>query len=932
VSIFSSDVLVREIMTMFRATFTGPEQRAMTFTQVQTGLQWCATALEQKWLIANPSAQRGYAAVLGVAEELVNRESVLRRAEHHQSRLDSTDPIVFASHDSHDWLNEEQSWPDRGYWLRYRRWMLADRPTQVVESLEREAKLILGRLGNPQDANSWDRRGLVVGQVQSGKTQNFVGLLAMAIDAGYRQIVVLSGIHEDLRSQTQLRVDKGLIGKTNFDIEDGAEFQHKFVGVKEFDHTNIALPECLPMTSGSKRHGDFSPVMASRVTGTASGPYIYVVKKTKARLERLQAFFSHQPELRAQPLIIIDDEADQASINNRPENDPTTINRLIRELLDTFDRKSYVGYTATPFANIFGDPDHQHETAGADLFPKDFIIRLGSAPDYFGPGVLFGFDASVYGDETGRRPFETLVLETDDVAEWMPSSKDASPWKKCEPLPESLLDAVADFVVGAAIKAIRVAENPRITPHTTMLINVPRINVQQETLRNAINRTVLAIKRDVAGDNQRADSWILRLKTAFEVRIQPNLLAQYGSLPEWSTLLHLISELVTTKLSVEIVNGTVKDMLDYESHKDDGRFVIAIGGDKLSRGMTLEGLTVSYFLRHSNTWDTLLQMGRWFGYKTGYLDLCRLRTSPDLIGRFREVTDRIRDMNLDLDELYGQGAEPREIGMFVVTSELSLLPTRRSALRNATKIVLQDRYSGKGVYRKSIPVSDSARRKTREAAMWLFNESARTSTNPPKGLFLGPNSFKTFFGVSAKTVAEYITQAALPPAPGKQSNEDLARTLCEYAEKGMVSSWAVGFPSREHKPGGIGLQFSQDVMVFPAFRKAENPGANGFSVYQGADISQASDLWADITEGEIRAKSVEPSEIRKNSRSKVISASDYRPESRGLLLCYTVIGEVGVEPGVVWYLAFPKLRNEQFYEVYANPVERRNRLAAEEEV
>ena len=227
-STFSSDVLVREIMTMFRATFTGPEQRAMTFTQVQTGLQWCATALEQKWLIANPSAQRGYAAVLGVAEELVNRESVLRRAEHHQSRLDSTDPIIFASHDSHDWLNEEQSWPDLGYWLRYRRWMLADRPTQVVENLEREAKLILGRLGNPQDANSWDRRGLVVGQVQSGKTQNFVGLLAMAIDAGYRQIVVLSGIHEDLRSQTQLRVDKGLIGKTNFDIEDGAEFQQKF--------------------------------------------------------------------------------------------------------------------------------------------------------------------------------------------------------------------------------------------------------------------------------------------------------------------------------------------------------------------------------------------------------------------------------------------------------------------------------------------------------------------------------------------------------------------------------------------------------------------------------------------------------------------------------------------------------------------------------
>ena len=923
-----NEILAREIVALFRATFTNVDQRQMTFKQVRDGLRSCIAPLELKWAITNSSSIRGYANALPRAEEIANIEITVRRAEELETQSEAAPPMVFKSKDSVDWLDGSENWPERGYWSRYKKWMFAERPTHVVQNLERDARVILGRLGNPQDSASWDRRGLVVGQVQSGKTQNFVGLLAMAIDAGYRQIVVLSGIHEDLRAQTQYRVDEGLIGQTYFD-EEHARYQHRFVGVMKDDQGNTAEPGYTVMTSCSKKEGDFSEVMSSKVTGSATGPYIYVVKKTKARLNRLKNHFANQPVLLQQPLIVVDDEADQASINVGKEDDPTTINRLIRELLDQFERRSYVGYTATPFANIFGDPDHQTESAGSDLFPKDFIVRLNPAPGYFGPEEFFGSEPSVYGDELGTNPSDVLVVPVRDAIEWKPPSKKSTPWTSCEPLPESLLDGIADFLVGAAIKSFRVASNPGINPHTTMLVNVPRMNTHQKSLQEAITNQKEKIHRDVAGDNQRHDSWINRLKAAYETRLSPTLRPTYGTPPSWPEILMKISELVSRKLTVEVVNGTVEDMIEYDKHKEDGRLVIAIGGDKLSRGMTLEGLTVSYFLRRSNAWDTLLQMGRWFGYKSGYLDLCRLRTSDEIINRFREVSRRIENMNADLDELYGQGAEPSRIGMFVSRSELNLLPTGRQKFKLAKLIPLQGRHSGKAVFRPFLPAVLKTKKSTLDAARWLSEQASQLSSATPDGLVVGSDSVKTFFGVPAAIVAEYIQRAGLPSVEGRQSNAQLSENILSLAGRGFVRDWVVGFPTSGNTHGESKIPLTDGVSVTPALRTAEKEYGDGFSTYGSGDISQSLHVWADITYSEIVQKDQKPSSIKFSERGKEggpFAATFYRPASRGLLLCYVIVGERGGEPGAIWHLSFPKMTDEQPYEVWANPVYAREAL------
>jgi hypothetical protein len=325
----------------------------------------------------------------------------------------------------------------------------------------------------------------------------------------------------------------------------------------------------------------------------------------------------------------------------------------------------------------------------------------------------------------------------------------------------------------------------------------------------------------------------------------------------------------------------------------------------------------------SGTWDTLLQMGRWFGYKSGYLDLCRLRTSKALIDRFREVTERIKDMNRDLDDLYGQGAEPSAIGMFIKKSDLNLLPTRRSAFKLAKQISIKGRHSGKRVASTYIPVTEHACKETLEAARRLFSEAKRVSVKAPVDLVETPNPATTFFGVPASVVADYVVNSALPPVPGRQSNQELANYIRLLAQNGMVTQWTVGFPSRKSKDASNPIELAEGVYVYPSLRTtSDEPAYDGFKRYRGDDISQGSDLWMDIAQSEVRVEGVVvPVKSVKMTRS---SATSFRPSTRGLLLCYTVISGQDSEAGATMYLSFPVMPNEESYEVYANPVALRN--------
>src|SRR5262249_12617745 len=119
---------------------------------------------------------------------------------------------------------------------------------------------------------------------------------------------------------------------------------------------------------------------------------------------------------------------------------------------------------------------------------------------------------------------------------------------------------------------------------------------------------------------------------------------------------------VASTVTIKLINGSAKDALEYDAARQTGINVIAIGGDKLSRGLTLEGLTVSYFLRASRMYDTLMQMGRWFGYRDGYADLCRLYTTRELVDWYRDITVANEELLALFDEMAAVGGTPRDFG------------------------------------------------------------------------------------------------------------------------------------------------------------------------------------------------------------------------------------------------------------------------------
>ena len=920
--------LAQEIVARFRSTFSSAGYDLLSFDEVQDRLKNYAKDLEFIWRGSGREGLRGYGElnVLALAEELISQEQTLRLIER-RGKDSAEEPIISVSKESKNWLSDGQEWPTKGYWLRYKNWMLGTRPAEVVSALDRDTNIILGRMGNPIDAarEAWDLRGLVVGQVQSGKTQNFVGLIAKAIDMGYRQIVVLSGIHEDLRSQTQYRVDQGITGMTYFDQADGGSgYQYRLVGVREEDPQNKAFPDYVAFTSASKDDGDFNRAMASRVTGVSEMVYIAVVKKTVARLKLLNETYENLPELLAQPLLVIDDEADQASINNRSKDDPTEINKQIRMLLKQFPRSSYVGYTATPFAVIFGDPDHRTEGEGDELFPRDFIVRLGQGPDYFGPSELFGRKPTALAEQLGRSPAEVMIRIVDDADDWTPPPKGV--WTNHGALPESLLESIADFIVGAAVKCWRRERFSTITAHTTMLVNVPRGQQQQSQLVGSLEEICDQIRRDISGDNASTQSWLTRCRRAFEERILPNLMPGYDVVPpNWPEVSQRIGELVESKLEVALVNGTVKDMLEYDKHKVEGRLVIAVGGDKLSRGMTLEGLTVSYFLRRSNAWDTLLQMGRWFGYRPGYLDLCRLAITDVLLSRFDEVTQRIDELNKDLEDKFGQGAEPRSIGLYVQESELSLSPTRRTALRGARSITYSARHSGREVRRLRLAATESDRSLTLQAARWLYGEAEIQQTDRPLDPFRAGSRYQhTFFGVPYTTIADYVRRSVLPPAAGKQSNELLAENLLKLAKEQMVTNWVVTFPTLPDEESRR-FEIAPGRFIVAADRSSFSNFKDGFLEGKG-DLSDPADIWADFTVSELQPRAMPSKASWKDIREK---AGEFRPESRGLLICYVVATSGDVS--ATWHISFPSMPREKEHKVLANPVAVREMYGMEDD-
>lgn len=633
----------------------------------------------------------------------------------------SNDPRALGSDDDHiPWLSGRRGETNWRFWNRYKLFLIQNQKLEAaaVTNVEKLVDEVLGRLEEPARPGPWDRRGLVMGNVQSGKTGAYTGLVCKAADAGYKVFIVLAGLHNNLRSQTQIRLEEGFLGyRAAPPGEAGGGFEP--IGVHHFGPGLKA-----DSVTNRNENGDFRRTIAQHFAIHPGGnPLLFVVKKHVTILMNLLAWIHHSADARDPesgrryhrdtPVLIIDDESDQASIdtkrmpmdeNGQPdlEHDPTKTNRLIRSLLYSFDKSAYVGFTATPFANIFIHEQARTRELGEDLFPRSFILNLPAPSNYTGAARIFGIEEDV---EAGLASVQALPiartiddharsLEPDETEGWMPPRLENRTnhiplVNGRREVPESLRRAIMCFILSSAIRTAR-EKDPVIN---SMLVHVVRFTNVQEIVRQEIEDALRGIaSRLELGDGDRNPSIREELQTLWRDDYVPTSAAcgDPYALPPWEDISPILAK---TALSIEVksINGSALDTLDYEQHRATGLNVIAVGGDKLSRGLTLDGLTVSYFLRASRMYDTLMQMGRWFGYREKYIDVCRLFTTDDLAGWFRHIATASEELKREFDYMVSIGATPRQYGLRV-RSHPVLLVTSQVKMRHGTEMSLS--YSG----------------------------------------------------------------------------------------------------------------------------------------------------------------------------------------------------------------------------------------------
>ena len=597
-----------------------------------------------------------------------------------------------------DELRREDSFQPE-YWQRYYNY-LNRKPSwslTAIQDIDTSTDEIMNALANPRKAKEIDRMGLVFGYVQSGKTAHYIGLINKAYDAGYRIIIVLSGIHNSLRSQTQSRIDEEVLGyETSIENIVDITRERNAIGVGVGPYNKVSQ-----IVQSITTRDDKGDVNKTSESVSMMPPFVIVTKKNASVLRKVLRFFrkSHCAEIvdgqkripEKYPALIIDDEADQASLNTNESYDengnvlddynPTTINGLIRELLKIFECRSYVGYTATPFANVFVSPDVDTEKYGKDLFPRDFIFRAPRADQYIGAREFFG----IGGDE--NTPVMPLFREIKAGASYLGKGNKAD--DPVGELPQELKKAIKYFLISTALRKCR----GQINKPNTMLVHIVRFVAQQNTIKKKIKQYY---EEELANYIQFGDQAIQEemkaiwdddyCPTTAKLNVQFTKYMTDCKNVDWAEIWEEIVRLVVKKeIKIYSVNGKSEDALLYKNHEGKPFNVIVIGGDKLSRGLTLEGLTISYFTRSSNTYDTLMQMGRWFGFRPGYLDACRLFTTSGLKGLFAHISMATEDLAAQFDFMNDVVQTPYEFGLRVATHP-SLEITSKNKLRTGQDV------------------------------------------------------------------------------------------------------------------------------------------------------------------------------------------------------------------------------------------------------
>lgn len=760
------------------------------------------------------------------------------------------------------------------YWPTLRRYLLGtkNRPKDTVESLDDASEAVLGKLRPPHE-DEFDIRGLVLGYVQSGKTANFTAVIAKAADAGYRLFVVFSGIDNGLRRQTQIRLNKELTG---YPSNPPGAVRLPPVGKQWHQYTTGDL------------NGDFNPGQANHAALQGSQPVLLVVKKNAAVLRRLKAWFLDAPaEVRKNlSALFIDDEADQASVDTKasiqtgesydPDDPdyapPAVINGLIREIFSLFPRRAFIGYTATPFANMLIPHEQYDPVAGLDLYPKDFFIDLPKPRGYFGTEEFFGlFDP---GNDHRVEGLQVLrPVESDEVARLVQDNERT----------QSLDTAIYAFVLGGAARALRGAPDAPCT----MLIHTSHLTSKQGPLKRMVEERWRELK----------DEWRYNRKGGLQKALNdlwdrdfvPTSQHVEGCMVhDFNELLPFIGKFMEAVVVREI-NSQVGEVLDYES--EPSLKAIAIGGNKLSRGLTLEGLTVSYFARRSPQYDTLLQMARWYGYRAGYEDLTRIYSTGELIGWFADlalVEHRLREDMQVYEQL--PGVTPAELGMRILRHPAmqvtSAMKQRATALSNVS-----ESYSEQLEQTFRFPSKDLDRLGTLcERNRLLAQEFLSGLGNATRE---HARSFIPIWqDVSAAAIVDFLRRfdqgddscGCIPPL--------MANWIEEQNLHGGLVNWTVAVRGRETQNSVLGSATWVPEVAGEVFNlgRTRLKGSNSLGV-----ITSAGDEAVGLTESQLEVAKNAVSEGRYKTLNS--AARRARDSASGLLLLYPISRYSGHEGG-----------------------------------
>ena len=840
------------------------------------------------------------------------------------------------------WLKEfkaNQS-TDWDFWTRYVMYLKKDKhfPDAVIAHLDALTDEILDHLFNPQMENvQIDKKGLVVGQVQSGKTANYTGLICKAADAGFNFIVVLAGIHNNLRSQTQTRLDEGFLGFDTQYVRKYEEGLSQKIGVGCYKGFKHAIANSI---TTSEEKGDFTQGRADSlgINFDTPTPFLLVVKKNVSVLKRLYAWLhthAGDGKITTKSLLVIDDEADNASINtNKKEFDPTKINQQIRQIISQFAKSAYVGYTATPFANIF------IPLANDDLFPRDFIINLPAPDNYIGPEKVFG--TSMIPDESND-DLLPIVRTIDDYSGFVPEKhKKNDPLPMYNQIPDSLRTALKCFIITCAIRMARGQGNK----HNSMLIHITRFQIWQNAIKELVEKLFGYYKSEI----EAGDPIVLEeLRCIFEE--DTPLYKSYKTVTEeikassfkdidtrikvhtWKEIRPLLFKAVQ-KIEVKSINGSSGDVLTYYEHEETGVSVIAIGGDKLSRGLTLEGLSVSYFLRASKMYDTLMQMGRWFGYRPGYVDLCRLFTSPELNGWFRHITMASEELRAEFNYLAEARSTPDKYALKVRSHPGCLQITSLSKMRYTNNV--QVSWASRLVETYQLQMDAQVR-----ADNLRYTEGLLSPLPEPER----PDGHKECFlwrSVPLEDILDYFHKFKV----GKQLVKVNFDLICEYietlAQSGELTEWNVALMSRSVCERHSHYKFAEKYDANNFFRTAASDTYSGncsesYYIRKNHIVGDRTDEFMDLDKATLE-EALKVTIERKKDTAKPwkesypapdIVREEYRPRTQPLLMIYPLnprgadssLPDNGI-PFIGLVIAFPSTcRTDIAYSYVVNQVE-----------